>query len=431
MNVVTGQNKEQQREWYHSKLVDIDPLMEKYVIQFKKKTDRPNQTDDKFELFRHAIGLRDTRDIHELLRYTGHHMTTPIRRGKNSITDINSFYNPIIIAKLTPEQVIRLRKDPNVLSVTANFYDVGLVENTGYQIPNHAAVPAWSRGFKGQGVNVAVMDSGSDPNHVELRTNTKVNQNFTDEDDYFAQDANNHGTHCAGIIGALQGNNVGMAGIAPSCNLWNLKVGVSCPTGSCMSFTDQMEGFEFGKANGAHIVSMSFGGTGDPNQPGDPRDATLLDGYTRVGILYFAASGNDATDNVNHLPAAYSSVNGVSAVDEDSDRASFSNSGTMVDFAGCGVAIESTANGNMYRTLNGTSMACPCVAAVAAVGYSAYKSNNICAPYTPGMRKNQIVEKVMSTICAQGAGGRPGVKNIDYGWGIPQAELLVRALQQN
>jgi hypothetical protein len=65
-----------------------------------------------FEL-RNIIGLEDTRDILDLYHYTGTHMTDPIQKDMSTITDINSYQLPVIIARLTPDQVERLRQDPN------------------------------------------------------------------------------------------------------------------------------------------------------------------------------------------------------------------------------------------------------------------------------------------------------------------------------
>jgi hypothetical protein len=95
--------------------IDTDPP--KYLVVSKPKDRRHNQREDKLELFRSIIGLEDVRDILDLRRYKGSHMTDPIRKTPITITDNNRYDMPVIAARLTDEQVARLRRDPNVDSV--------------------------------------------------------------------------------------------------------------------------------------------------------------------------------------------------------------------------------------------------------------------------------------------------------------------------
>lgn len=410
-------------------MVQIDPKTSRYIVSFKKKDERPNKTDDKIEILRHAIGLAEVRDMLELLRFTGHHATSTMHRTNVTVTDINSYYNPYVIIRLTKEQAIRLRKDPNVLIVEREGYDPVTVENLGYQINQHAAGVTWVAplGFRGTGVNVGVIDTGTDPNHVDLRANLAANADFTGRGGVPAEDNVQHGTHCCGIISAVQGNNVGMAGIAPSSRMWSLKAGgPEEGTGRGLVFHGPcVEALEYAKANNIQVISMSFGGTQDVAT----RAASIRDGYDRLGVLYFGSTGNDGTNGIVNYPAGSYGVNGVGAVDVDDNIANFSNRGSFCDYVGSGVEVWSTANGDVYRALSGTSMGCPSAAAVAVLGLSAFKENNTCPPYTPGQRKNQIIEAVMNQTCLQPSGA-PGSKNITFGFGIPRANSLVRVLQQ-
>lgn len=98
----------------------IDEQAPKYLVVFKRKDRRPNQRDDKLELFRSIIGLEDVRDILDLQYYKGSHMTDEIRKTSTTITDNNAYDMSVIIARLTDDQVARLRRDPNVDSVQPN-----------------------------------------------------------------------------------------------------------------------------------------------------------------------------------------------------------------------------------------------------------------------------------------------------------------------
>ena len=95
-------------------MVGINPNDKRYIITFKPKDQRPNQRDDKFEIFRNAIGLADVRDIFDITHYSGNHMDEPIRKTAYTVTDINSYKLPFVIAKLTEDQANRLRKNPNI-----------------------------------------------------------------------------------------------------------------------------------------------------------------------------------------------------------------------------------------------------------------------------------------------------------------------------
>lgn len=413
-------------------MVQIDPKATKYIVWFKKKDERPNQVDDKFELFRHAIGLADVSDILNLLDYTGHHANTPIHQTNETVTDINSYYNAYIIARLTKEQVIRLRKDPNVLMVESDWTDRPIVENPGYQVFSHRAGTAWSNplGIRGTGVVVGVIDTGGYPDHVDLRANMAGSQNFSAGYTIIAPDeGSEHGTHCQGIIGAVQGNNIGMTGIAPSCKLWNYACAIDCEINGqqhiCISGAGQIQSLEHAKANGVHVINMSFGG---PNEV-STRAASIRDGYDRLNMLFVGGSGNDGTSGVLFYPSASYGVIGVGAIDDQDEIAGFSNRGSYVDLVGCGVSVFSTANQDLYRALSGTSMAGPCVSGVCALAVSAYKTNNTCPPYTPGVKKNDLIVSIMQQT-AQQLSGAAGTRNNTFGFGKPLCDRVVSVLQQ-
>lgn len=397
----------------------IGATEKQHIITFKRKDLRPNQRDDKFEIFRHAIGLEDTNDILDLSRYKGSHMHDEIQKTPTTVTDINKYDTPFIITKLTIEQANRLRKDPNIEDVSVSVVATITEELVGWQIVRLKAKTAWNPplGKRGAGVNVCVIDTGCDP-HTDFGPNLKVNQNFTAESGTKPQDDHHHGTHCCGIIGAAQGNDIGIQGVAPSANIWNLKAGTK---GGGLDLADVIPAMTYAVQNGGHILSMSFAA----NETAPPWVSACLSAYN-AGLLLFAATGNDGIQKITY-PAAHEGVNGVSNTMVNNTLSPTSTYGSHVVFTGPGTDITSLAEGNTYRVLSGTSMACPAIAGVAALCLSAYRDNG-CPPYTVGAKKNQVIEQVMKDTCDHDLTNWVGQRTVSYGFGMPNADKAVAAL---
>jgi subtilisin len=208
---------------------------------------------------------------------------------------------------------------------------------------------------------VAIIDTGIDRDHPDLvdniaegvnfvRTKGKVNSNAWEDD-------NGHGTHCAGIVAALD-NTIGVIGVAPGASLYGVKVLNSQGSGS---YSDIIKGIEWSVTNGMDVISMSLSGSTDLEALEDACDAAKA-----VGIVVVAAAGNYGDTSLPY-PAAYDSVISVGATDSSDVLASWSNTGTGLDLVAPGVVIYSTYKGDTYATLSGTSMACPHVAGTAAL----------------------------------------------------------------
>jgi thermitase len=232
---------------------------------------------------------------------------------------------------------------------------------------------AWNTTVGSQDVLVAVVDTGIDYNHPDLAGNyvplgfNWVGMNSDPRDDF------GHGTHCAGIIGAVLNNSVGIAGLA-QVHIMAEKVLDSYGSG----YWDWVaNGIINATDCGAKIISMSLGGYGDSQLVHD----AVKYAYSR-GVLLVAAAGNDNTETKSY-PAAYEEVVAVAATDQYDNKAYFSNWGDWIELAAPGVGILSTMptyyvtlNGYGYSMnydyLDGTSMACPHVAGVAALIWSLY-----------------------------------------------------------
>lgn len=248
-------------------------------------------------------------------------------------------------------------------------------------------------------VVVAVIDTGVDYTHEDLKDNIWVNTkeipgNGIDDDgngyidDVYGvdletgrdsgMDDNGHGTHVAGII-AASNNHIGVVGLAYNVKLMPIKAGMAS------GFFNQSQiakGILYAYNNGADVINMSFGGSASTIAVQD----ALETAYTRCVLV--AAAGNDAMPNEGRpitaptYPAALSYVMGVMSVDIRGVESGFTNydvaaySSVEYEVYAPGSQILSTIPGNRYATWSGTSMAAPYVSAMAALLRSAYPDTN-------------------------------------------------------
>src|ERR671912_1671920 len=212
---------------------------------------------------------------------------------------------------------------------------------------------AWNAA-KGGGAKVAIVDSGVYSQHPDI--GRIIAQRDFVEGDAVADDDSGHGTHVTGIAGALTNNGKGMAGGCFDCELLIAKV-----MGARGFTTDSriVEGINWSVKNGADVVNLSLGGSGD--------SSVLRTAVNRAygrGAVVVAAAGNEGT-NVPQYPAAYWKVIAVSATTADGRLARFSNRGDWVDLAAPGTDILSTSISGGYERMSGTSMSAPLVSGLA------------------------------------------------------------------
>jgi thermitase len=236
---------------------------------------------------------------------------------------------------------------------------------------------AWDIWQPQRTVYIAIIDTGIDSNHPDLtnkmrrHTNGAVYGWNTLNNTTNALDDNGHGTHCAGIAAAEINNGVGIAGVAA----WNpnvansrayvqlMPVKVLSSSGSG-SLDAVARGITWAADNGAHILSLSLGGAGGSQQLQD-----AVNYAWNRGCLVVVAAGNGGSSSPQY-PAYYTNSIAVAATDSSDRLASFSQYGSWVDIAAPGVNILATYPNNQYRSLSGTSMACPHVAGAVAVLWS-------------------------------------------------------------
>jgi subtilisin family serine protease len=318
---------------------------------------------------------------------------------------VNGFAGPLGLA-----QVNALRLDPRVLVVEQDQ----IVTIAGGPEPPTGIRRIFAPGNTKIGINgvddwridvdVAVIDTGISLSHPDLNVVASVNCSgggpFKQSCGSGGDDDNNHGTHVAGTIAALD-NGIGVVGVAPGARLWAVKVLDKTGSGY-MSWI--IAGVDYVTANAAQIevANMSLG-----CECTSTALNTAISNSVKAGVVYVVAAGNSAKDASTFSPANHPDVITVSALadfnglagggaaptcrpDEDDTLANFSNFGARIDIAAPGVCITSTVPGG-YATYSGTSMASPHVAGAAALLTSRTKPTN-----------KSGVETVRSTLKSNG-----------------------------
>ena len=249
------------------------------------------------------------------------------------------------------------------------------------------APTAWNNGYTGQGITVAVLDTGVDYNHQDLKnniwSNTKeIADNGIDDDsnghiddlqgwnfdssNNNILDNNGHGTHVSGTI-AAENNGIGVTGIAYNSKIMPVKVLDANGSGS---YANIAKGIYYAVDNGANVINLSLGG----NSSNDTLKSAIEYASSKNVIVVMAAGNNG--DSIPSYPAryAYNSGIAVGAVDQNNNLADFSNrsgSKEITYVTAPGVDVYSTIPNNQYANYNGTSMAAPHIAGLVALMLSA------------------------------------------------------------
>jgi subtilisin family serine protease len=274
---------------------------------------------------------------------------------------------PAIAAWMPEPAIAGLRKNPNVTVIEPDIkvYAVDAELDDSWGVKRIGAGTVHDAGNKGNGVKVAIIDTGIDMDHEDLvveggrnyvaRSTGPPWKRVPDPEDW--DDDNGHGTHCAGTVAALD-NETGVVGVAPEADLYALKVLGGDNSGYV---SNVIAALDWAAANGIEVTNNSYGTLDDPGET----FKAAFDNSADAGIVHVCASGNYGDQGVIY-PAKYESCIAVGATDSSDNIASFSSFGPEVEVSAPGVGVYSTVPGG-YGTKSGTSMASPHVAGVAAL----------------------------------------------------------------
>lgn len=294
-------------------------------------------------------------------------------------------------AHLNVKKMKDILDDPRVAMVSEDF-PVSIAAKASAPVQTIQTVPtgirrikAQNKTNKGKGIEVAVIDTGIDLNHPDLKANILGGKNCVAGQKTY-EDQNGHGTHVAGTIAALN-NTQGVVGVAPEAKLWSVRVLDRNGNGTWSSV---ICGIDFVTSQASHIkvANMSLGGAGTNGTCASDALHKAICNSVAAGVTYIVAAGNENGDVKNSVPAAFPEVLAVSALADsngaacgggaatsygaDDTFASFSNFASLsADSARIigapGVSILSTWKGGGYATISGTSMAAPHVSGAAAL----------------------------------------------------------------
>ena len=279
-----------------------------------------------------------------------------------------------IAVEMPAKKIHKLAQSQSVTFVDSDALVESLAQTTPWGVSRIDAPSTWSQST-GSGVQTAILDTGIDPKHNDLKSNIafgvafdKGNIKFNEKD---WKDKNGHGTHVAGTVAAVD-NSFGVVGVAPSSSLYAVRVLNSQGSGY---LSDVIAGIEWsvkgpdgviGNSDDADIISMSLGTTANISAFHDAVDAAYNNGVVIVAAAGNSGDGNPSTPEL-HYPAAYDSVIAVGATDINDNAPSWTNSGDHVEIVAPGVSVLSTYRGNSYAYLSGTSMATPHVSGTVAL----------------------------------------------------------------
>ncbi len=307
-----------------------------------------------------------------------------------------------------------LRNDPNIKFAERDYYgraavvpnDPCVVSGSEWHLNAIQTYAAWDITMGKSNVVVAVVDSGISFTHPDLTGRlVSAGYDFVSGTNWAADDYG-HGTEVAGVVGATANNGVGVAGVAPGCQLLPVKV---MDQSGFAAYSAIAAGIDYAVDHGARVINISI--------VGSAASSTLQDAVNYAwsrNVLVVAAAGNSATNTVEY-PAGCSNVVAVSATSPGDTLASFSSYGDDIVLAapGDGIWTTYTSATSPYYAFRGTSLASPMVAGVAALMWSANSS----------LANTQVVALLEQSADDLGA---PGY-DIYYGYGLVNAARAVAA----
>lgn len=322
---------------------------------------------------------------------------------ENSVGDL-----PVLFRAQASEMRLtldKLRNDPRVEYAEPNYKRESFI--TSFNDPQNAdqyylnvikTARAWDYSTGSKNVTVAVIDSGIDTEHPDLKGNIAetYNSNKNSQD---VTDVVGHGSWTGGIIGAIGNNGVFGSGIAWNSRLLVIR-GDNDDDGS-FSDASVIQAVRYATDKNVRVINLSLGGNQDSK--------ALRDGIayaTKRGVLVVASSGNSGTSQLKY-PASYPGVISVGATGLLNQPASFSSYGTNVILSAPGVRICNTVRAGQFACPDGTSASAPIVSAAAALLFAV----------NPSLSADQV-KAILIASASPAPGKGVGQRDEKYGYGI-------------
>lgn len=331
--------------------------------------------------------------------------------GIGDIKAIKIINEPKIIKIIKPIQKTPVKSDFRLGEINENTNKA--VNDPGYKyewdISYTEADKAWPLIKQKREINVAVLDTGVDYTHPDLKNRVLKSKgyNFVDNNSD-TMDDNGHGTHVSGIIAANANDNIGIAGIDGTLDVKIIPIKVLDSNGEG-DINDIVKGIKYAADNGADIINLSFGANEKSKLI-----AEAISYAKSKGVFVVAAAGNDNEDSDNISPAGDGAFT-VAAMSYNYKKASFSDYGNCIKVSAPGVEILSTVPGG-YEAWDGTSMAAPVATGIAAM----VKAED------PNLSPSQIEDVLDSTakdIMSKG-------KDKQSGYGLIDAYNAIKKVKQ-
>jgi major intracellular serine protease len=212
---------------------------------------------------------------------------------------------------------------------------------------------------QGEGIKIAVIDTGCDLYHPDLKDNLIQGKNFISKTDPI--DDNGHGTHVSGTI-AAQNNSTGIVGVAPKSKIIPIKALNSEGNGNNSIIA---KAIVWAANNNANFITMSLGSPYDSSEI-----KSAINHANKKGCVVFCAAGNSGPDTEIMYPARYNNTIAIGSIGQQLNRSQFTCAGEELDFLSPGENILSCMPNNNYAIMSGTSMANPFAVGCAALAAS-------------------------------------------------------------